>query len=201
MSLSLKIPDSELTPPDGVNLSPLYPASIQQFDKLHWSPWPVIVDAVRFLAGNSCAEILDIGSGSGKFCLTGSFLRPDSKFYGVEQREYLVNQANRVKDLLDRQNVIFFHKNFTQVDLRKFCGFYFYNSFLENMPGANRIDESIDYSPALYQYYSLYLQKQLEVMPVGTRVATYCSLGHEIPPDYQLKESHMEDQLKFWTKL
>lgn len=200
MSLPLKIPDSQLPPPDDLNLSQLYPAFIQQLDTLHWSPLPVIIESVQFLSGNAHAKILDIGSGSGKFCLIGSLLRPDITFFGVEQRSSLVDQANRAKHLLDRENVTFFHKNFTQLDLRSFCGFYFYNPFFENMPGVDRIDESIDYSPALYEYYSLYLQKKLEGMPAGTRIATYCSLGHEIPPDYQLMGTHMDDRLKFWTK-
>jgi len=200
MSSQLNTPDLQLSSPDDINLSSLYPSFIQQLDTLHWSPLPVIVDAVRFLTGDHCSEILDIGSGSGKFCLTGSFLRPDSTFYGVEQRENLVNEANGVKELLDRRNVVFFHKNFTQLDLRRFCGFYFYNPFFENIPGADRIDERIDYSPALYQYYNLYLQKQLDAMPTGTRIATYCSLGYEIPSNYQCADAETDDRLKFWIK-
>jgi hypothetical protein len=185
----------------GTELMPLYPASIQKLDAIHWSPLPVINMATQFLSGGYRCTILDIGSGSGKFCLAGSFLKPDAIFYGVEQRKSLVDQANRVKRLLDRPNVHFIHKNFTQLDLRAFDSFYFYNSFFENMPGSDKIDDSMDYSAGLYDYYSQYLSKQLEGLPAGTRLATYCSWDDEIPPAYALVETHMEGLLKFWIKL
>ncbi|MBN9383562.1 MAG: class I SAM-dependent methyltransferase [Chitinophagaceae bacterium] len=200
MSLPVTILHSKQPSQDELDLSPLYPISIQELDKLHWSPLPVICRAVRFLAESDGANVLDIGSGSGKFCLTASYLRPDAIFYGVEQRGNLVDQANLVKDLLDRPNVKFLHKNFTQLDLRAFNSFYFYNSFFENLPGSGRIDDSIAYSTELYRYYSYYLNKQLEGMPPGTKVATYCSWNDEIPPGYQFMESHMDGLLKFWIK-
>lgn len=179
----------------------LYPRFIQQLDRVHWSPLPVIYEAVRFLADTDETAILDIGSGAGKFCLTGSYLRPEATFYGVEQRAGLVDQANQVRDLLERPNVQFIHKDFTQLDLRAFDHFYFYNSFFENMPGSDRIDNSMEYSTELYHYYSQYLSKQLEAMDTGTKVVTYCSWDDEIPPGYFIMETQMEGLLKFWLKV
>jgi hypothetical protein len=184
-----------------LDLMPLYPVSIQQLDSIHWSPLPVIYEATRFLAGEKGTTILDIGSGSGKFCLTGSHLRPHAFFYGVEQRKSLVDQANQVKMLLDLRNVQFIHKDFTQLNLKAFDSFYFYNSFFENLPGTQKIDDSLEYSTELYLYYSQYLSKQLEGMNAGTRVATYCSWDDEIPSGYALAETHMEGLLKFWIKV
>lgn len=185
---------------DELDLMPLYPVSTQQLDSVHWSPLSVIYKATQFLAGREGCGILDIGSGSGKFCLTGSYLQPDAVFYGVEQRKSLVDQANQVKELLDRPNVHFLHNDFTQLDLQAFDSFYFYNSFFENLPGSSKIDDSIEYSTELYLYYSQYMSKQLEGMKPGTKIATYCSWNDEIPPDYLLMETHMEGLLKFWIK-
>lgn len=184
-----------------IDLLPLYPVSIQELDPVHWSPFPVIESATRFLAAGRAPSILDIGSGSGKFCLTGSYLRPDINFYGVEQRRSLVDQANQVKTLLDRSNVHFIHKDFTQLDLAQFDNFYFYNSFFENLPGAGKIDDSMEYSTELYLYYSQYLSKQLEGMQAGTRLATYCSWDDEVPGGYALMETQLEGLLKFWIKI
>jgi hypothetical protein len=200
MSLPMTILHAKIPPGEDLDLSPLYPASIQELDSVHWSPLTVIFKAIPFLAGSSVTTILDIGSGSGKFCLTGSYLKPDVTFYGVEQRKSLVDQANRVSNLLDRQNVHFIHKNFTQLDLRAFDHFYFYNSFFENLPGSEKIDDSIDYSTELYLYYSRYLHQQLERMAPGTRIATYCSWDDEIPSGYSLVERHLSGLLKFWVK-
>jgi SAM-dependent methyltransferase len=195
-TLPTKTPSGE-----GLDLSPLYPDAIRQLDNLHWSPLRVIQLATQFLAAEKDTRILDIGSGSGKFCLTGSSLRPNALFYGVEQRKNLVDQANAIRDLLDRPRVRFIHNNFTQLDFKTFDSFYFYNSFFENLPGTEKIDDSIDYSTDLYHYYSKYLSMQLDRMPRGTRVATYCSWDDEIPLGYRLKESHIEGLLKLWIKV
>lgn len=200
MSLPITIPDATRSLGEDCDLSSLYPIAIQKLDSLHWSPLPVILKATLFLAGRTGTEILDIGSGSGKFCLIGSYLKPDATFYGVEQRKYLVDEASRVGDLLDRQNVQFIHKDFTQLDLRKFDSFYFYNSFFENLPESEKIDDSIDYSTELYLYYTRYLHKQLAGLTSGTRIATYCSWDDEIPPGYSLLDTHMDGLLKFWIK-
>ena len=99
------------------------------------------------------------------------------------------------------QNVHFIHRNFTQLDLSEYDQFYFYNAFFENMDGTEKIDNEIAYSNELYNYYSIYLYNQLEKMPMGTRVATYCSWGDEIPPCYRLAEEHFNNLLKFWIKM
>ena len=178
----------------------LYPLSIQQLDKKHWSPLIVVNRAVKFLVDKPNVKILDIGSGTGKFCLAGAYYKPSVSFFGVEQREDLVDQAERVRKLLGLQNVFFKHRNFTQLNLKKYDHFYFYNPFFENLNGTDKIDNKIAYSNELYNYYSHYLYKQLEDMPVGTRVATYYSLDDEIPPGYKLVETQLDNLLKFWMK-
>jgi SAM-dependent methyltransferase len=186
---------------DDSNFLQLFPLSIRQLDKLHWSPLKVILKASRFLAEAKKARILDIGSGVGKFCLAGSYYQPGAYFYGVEQRLSLIQQARSVKIPHSGSKVSFIHKNFTQLDLKQFNGFYFYNSFFENMEGKDRIDDSIEYSPELYHYYSRYLFNQLDQMPTGTRIATYCSWDDEIPPSFHLESTHLGALLKFWTKV
>lgn len=201
MSLPPAILHTKRYSEEDLDLMPLYPVSIQQLDGIHWSPLPVIYKSTQFLAGREGCSILDIGSGSGKFCLTGSYLRPDAIFYGVEQRKSLVEQANQVKELLDRPNVQFIHKDFTQLDLKAFDSLYFYNSFFENLPGSAKIDDSMEFSVELYLYYSQYMSKQLEAMDPGTKIATYCSWDDEIPPGYLIMETHMDGLLKFWVKV
>jgi len=186
---------------DESHFGQLYPLPIQQLDKKHWSPLTVIKQAIQFLADKPNEKILDIGSGTGKFCLAGAYYKPAVSFFGVEQREDLVDQAERVRKLLGLQNVYFKHHNFTQLNLKQYDHFYFYNSFFENLAGTDKIDNKIAYSKELYNYYSHYLYKQLEDMPVGTRVVTYCSWDDEIPPGYQLIEAQLDNLLKFWMKI
>jgi hypothetical protein len=183
------------------NLHQLYPEPIRSLARIHWSPLYIVEKAVSFLAPNDKVKVLDIGSGVGTFCLAGAYYKPSVSFFGVEQRKNLVAHAETVREMLGLQNVQFIHRNFTQLNLSEYDHFYFYNSFFENLDGTDKIDNEIVYSKELYNYYSIYLYNQLEKMPVGTRVVTYCSWGDEIPPCYQMADAYFSDLLKFWIKI
>lgn len=178
----------------------LYPLSVQQLNESHWSPLLIINKAVRFLANKPGARILDIGSGSGKFCLAGAYYKPSAFFTGIEQRHYLTEHAITVRQKLGKLNVNFISGNFTQLNFREYDNFYFYNSFFENVDGSDKIDDSISYSIELYSYYNRILCSKLNAMPAGTRIVTYKSLGFEIPPCFSLADSQSDNRLKFWIK-
>lgn len=179
----------------------LYPAPMQLLAKRHWTPLVVARKAANFLAAESDAKILDIGSGVGKFCLAAAHYKPKAFFYGIEQRKNLIHDAEAAKTILEYENVFFLNGNFTQVDFRQYDHFYFYNSFYENLTATDKIDDSIDYSPELFKYYNRYLLKQLEQKPPGTRVAAYHSLEDEMPPGYEVVGVEMDSRLKFWIKI
>ncbi len=179
----------------------LYPVPVQLLAKRHWTPLAVARLAADFLAATNGAKILDIGSGSGKFCLAAAFIKPRSFFYGVEQRKHLVYNAETARQITRLKNVSFIHGNFTQLDFGQYDHFYFYNSFYENLSYTDKIDDSIDYSGELYNYYNRYLYKQLDLKPAGTRLATFHSLENEIPPDYHVVGTEVDNLLKFWIKV
>lgn len=179
----------------------LYPTDIRLLSQSHWTPLTVAKKAANFLAPESNVKILDIGSGIGKFCLTAAKLRPNAFFYGVEQRKELINHAERAKRILGLKNVSFIHGNFTQIDLRDYNHFYFFNSFYENLTGTNKIDNNINYSSDLYNTYNFYLHGQLAQKPPGTRLVTYHSLEDEIPKTFQLVNAQMDNLLKYWIKV
>jgi SAM-dependent methyltransferase len=179
----------------------LYPLSVQALAKYHWTPLSIAIKAAHFLAGTEKVKILDIGSGVGKFCLAAAQHTPKALYYGVEQRENLIHYAQAAKNNLRLENVTFIHGNFTQLDLKKYDHFYFYNAFYENLAGTDKIDDSIDYSGELYNYYTRYLFRQLQKKEKGTRLCTLCSLENEVPPDFHVVHSDMDEHLKFWIKV
>jgi len=179
----------------------LYPANIQAMSRRHWTPLSVARSAAKFLAAETGVRILDIGSGVGKFCLSAAFYKPAAFFYGVEQRKSLISYAEIAKETLDLPNISFIHGNFTQLNFKNFNHFYFYNSFYENLTGIDKIDESIEFSAELYNYYNRYLFKELEKMDAGTRLATFHSLEDEVPPGFLVVGSEMNNLLKFWIKI
>ncbi|MFA6060696.1 MAG: class I SAM-dependent methyltransferase [Taibaiella sp.] len=179
----------------------LYPKRMQQLSGKHWTPVRIAATAAAFLAEQPGSRILDIGSGIGKFCLTAGHFHADSHFYGVEQRKKLIELADKAKRRTDIENATFIHRNFTQLDLNKFDHFYFYNSFYENLVDEEfHIDESIDYSLSLYEYYTHYLFKALEGKPRGTKLATYHSFREVVPPGYRLVENQQNTLLRCWIK-
>ena len=179
----------------------IYPPSIQALSKKQWTPISIARKAANFLAAENGASILDIGSGVGKFCLAAAYYKPKSFFFGVEQRKSLTGFSEMAKDILSLDNVFFIPGNFTQLDFRQYDHFYFYNSFYENLAGTDKIDDSIDYSRELFNYYNRYLFKQLQLKPAGTRLATFHSLEDEIPRDYHVVGTEADNLLKFWIKI
>lgn len=184
-----------------VQFNQLYPSSIRLLAQRHWTPLDVARRAAAFLAAESNVKILDIGSGVGKFCLAGAHYKPKASYYGIEQRKRLCNHAEEANEILRFENVSFLNGNFTQIDFRTYDHFYFYNSFYENIAGTSKIDDSIDYSLELFNYYNRYLYKQLEQKPAGTRLASFHSLEDEVPNGYHIVGSEMNNLLKFWIKL
>jgi SAM-dependent methyltransferase len=179
----------------------LYPLSIKQLAARHWTPIIVARKAAAFLAVGNNKRILDVGSGVGKFCLAGAHYYPKAFYYGVEQRENLIQHAETAKETLGFNNVSFIHGNFTQLDFKNYDSFYFYNSFYENLVGNEKIDDSIDYSDELFNYYNRYLYTQLAQKPAGTRLTTFHSLEDEVPSSYHIVGTEMDNHLKYWLKL
>lgn len=178
----------------------LFPEHIRKHSRRHWTPLEVAKAAALFFAVTPGAKILDVGAGIGKFCMAGAYTTK-AQFTGIEQRKYLVHHGNRVIDELQLKNVRLLHGNITQIDFSQFTGIYFYNSFYENIDDSgDHIDDTIERSTALYRFYSDYLFQQLRAMPKGTRLATYWSFLHDVPPDYGLYETDFDNYLKLWIK-
>jgi cyclopropane fatty-acyl-phospholipid synthase-like methyltransferase len=179
----------------------LYPLHIQEVAEKHWTPIAVAVKAAAFLAVSDDVKILDIGSGSGKFCLTAAHLYPQTLFYGIEQRPGLVSLSQELAKKLELENGVFLCNNITKVDFSRYDHFYFYNAFYENIAGTQKIDNDIIYSEDLYNYYNRYLYKQLDKMPAGTRLVTYHSFGKEVPKSFEIVHTDYNEYLKFWVKV
>lgn len=178
----------------------LYPYYIKALAFKHWTALSIARKAADFLAAEPNTSILDIGCGVGKFCLAAAQHQPKSFYYGIEQRKWLLHYAEHAKTELELENVHFIEGNFTQLDFDRYDHFYFYNPFYENLSGTDKIDDSIDYSVELYNYYNRYLFRKLQQKPSGTRLATFHSLEEEIPAEYHHVGSEANELLKFWIK-
>jgi SAM-dependent methyltransferase len=179
----------------------LYPEPIRKMTRRHWTPLLVAQKAAAFLRTGKGTKILDIGSGCGKFCLAAGYYYPDTHFTGVEQRAYLTEEANAALQKLSLKNVQFVTANITTINFKDYQHFYFYNSFYENLAETEKIDQAIPFSKELFDQYSYYLYKQLHEARKGTRLVTYHSVETEIPDEYQIVQTDVNDYLKCWIKI
>ena len=178
----------------------LYPASLHELARTHWTPLRVAQKAADFLAAEPGMKILDIGSGIGKFCLAAAYYRPNAFYYGIEQREDLVTVAEKARLFLGMTNVAFTTGNFLELDFGQYDHFYFYNSFYENLVPTYKIDTNVAFSVDLYNQYNRYLYRQLAKKPSGTRVVTYHGMDDILPPGYLEAGSDINNFLKYWVK-
>jgi SAM-dependent methyltransferase len=184
-----------------LQLNKLYPEPIQSLAHRHWTPLNIVQMAAPFLVTHPGVKVLDIGSGVGKFCLAGAYYKPYASFFGVEQRKDLIAHGEKARRILGFENVHFIHSNITELDFTQYDHFYFFNSFYENIIDRDKIDDTIEQSTFLYNYYHRQLYKKLNEMPAGTRVTTFHCLDDKIPMDYHLVDSKAGALLKFWIKL
>jgi hypothetical protein len=178
----------------------IYPESIKILSSRHWSPVAVAKAASEFLVDRPGARILDIGSGVGKFCMIGAAIT-NGHFTGVEQRRHLVELSQKLSSVHGLQRVAYLHANITDIDFRKYSGFYFYNSFYENIHPLKRIDDTVHVDIDLYDTYSVYMVEQLSILPLGCRFAAYHTPRAVVPKSFQLVDSLFDGSLNFWEKV
>ena len=61
------------------------------------------------------------------------------------------------------------------------------------------MDNAVPISPNLFGEYTHHV-RQLAIMPIGTRLATYWSNSEEVPRGYILQSSGFAGELKMWEK-
>jgi SAM-dependent methyltransferase len=179
----------------------VFPKKLREVSAIHFTPIEVAKQASRYLATRQGVKILDIGSGSGKFCMVASAYSAEGCFVGVEQRKQLHAIAQRISKKNNLQNVKFIHANITDIDFKDYDAFYFFNAFYENISLLGKIDQKIESNRGLYEAYSAYVCEQLNSMPIGTRLVTYYSFMKEIPDSYEIKEMGFDGKLKMWEKV
>ena len=176
----------------------IYPPPIRKLSPLFWTPVAVAAEAARLLVTERGTRVLDLGCGSGKFCLLAATLT-EGRFTGVEQRAQLVAAARAAAATLGLTAVEFLHANLIEVSLADYDAFYLFNPFEENMHG-HKIDAAIPLSANLFRKYTQHVANQLGARPMGTRVVTYAGYANDIPACYDCEMALFRDDLKLWIK-
>ncbi|SRR6266542_2929649 len=185
-----------------VEFDAIYPDWVRSLSEHHWTPIDVCIRAAELLAVDSQSTILDVGSGSGKFCLIGA-ASTGATFVGVEQRPRLVEVSHDLAQTAGLPNAEFLHGNAMTLDWGRFDGFYLFNPFYEHILNYQpRIDEPIVVSPHLFTNYVITTCVKLFAAKPGARVVTYQGYGGPIPPGFRrvLREPAGSEHLELWEK-
>lgn len=171
-----------------------------KISRIHWTPIEIAKIATKWLATSSNTKILDIGSGVGKFCIVGAMLS-DAHFFGIEKRQSLVNETNRLKQKLNLNNINIINENIVNINFKDYDAFYYFNPFCEQIAEYDFIDDKIKTSQTKYRNYEDHVFNQLDDLKVGARLVTYFSEPFTPPPSFKIKEMMFDGELVFWEKV
>lgn len=169
--------------------------------RTYWSSVAAAQTAARLLREAGATQVLDAGSGVGKFCTIAS-LDSSHRVWGVERRGELVFESRRLAQVLGAE-VVITEGTLDKVDASEFDGFYFFNPFGEYVAAdEDRYDLSSPRSFDAYVKDARLVERWLRAAPVGTAMVTYNGLGGRIPVSYRVRHTtHVrDDTMRLWVK-
>jgi predicted RNA methylase len=180
----------------------VYPPEIRSLSEVHWTPVGVARRAAELLVNGDQTQVLDVGSGVGKFCIVGA-LASRGHFIGVEQRPHLLEVARKAAQELSADRATFVSGQMEDLNWSLYDAFYLYNPFYENRRESIRIDSTVFHSEGEYDRLVEVVRAKLKAARVGTRIATYHGFGGEVPLGYECvrREPIGTSYLEVWVKI
>lgn len=175
----------------------LYKEKYRSLSATFWIPLNIALEASEWLSKND--QVLDIGSGVGKFCTIGA-LTNKVQFTGVEIRKNLHQEAIMVKGKLQLENLVFINEDIINIDFNQYSSFFYYNPFCEFLSVSEKIDASIQSSEVQFLKHEDIVIQKLSKLPKDTRIATYNSPCLPLPSSFELVELKCNNLLSFWIK-
>jgi len=180
----------------------VYTPNIRVLSSRHWTPVEVAIRAAQLFQDRGVRNVVDIGSGPGKFCIVGA-LSSQIRFTGIERRPLFVRAAREAADAFGVDRARARHGNICEVDLRPFDGMYLYNPFGEQICDTlQSIGNDAEFSPIYYRYYIMAMLAHFARAAPGTVVITYHGFGGRMPDGYTRvhDEPAGNDRLRVWMK-
>jgi SAM-dependent methyltransferase len=179
------------------------PYDLRRVSGQHWTQLSVAMRVAEWLVGTGVRNVVDIGSGAGKFCVAAAVATRCS-FIGIEQRPRLVEAARAIARLFDVDDRIRFveaaidHSVIPPAD-----AYYLYNPFGENLFGpAERLGDDVELGPERFERDVAVIEQFFEAAPIGTYVIKYNGFGGRMPGSYDQVgvDREMPNPLRMWRK-
>lgn len=154
----------------------------------YWTPLAVVACAAKWFDELGVKTVVDVGSGSGKFCVAGAIMSR-CRFIGVEQRRQLVAASRVMSELYGVQDrVTFLHDTFGERAPPQADAYYFFNPFGENrLASESCLDRSVELSEERFTRDVWSAKYWLSVARPRTYVVTYNGFGGRLPRSYALQ--------------
>jgi hypothetical protein len=180
------------------------PKRLRALSDRYWTPLAVVACAARWLDELGVRTVVDVGSGTGKFCIAGAMMTR-CHFLGVEQRPHLVAASQVMAKLYGVQDrVCFLHETFGEHVPPAADAYYFFNPYGENRFGSESwLDGSVELSEERFFRDVASTRHWLSVAPPRTYVLTYNGLGGRLPGCYVPVRTArgLPCALQLWRKL
>jgi hypothetical protein len=161
------------------------PADLRAVSSTYWTPLEVVVRAASWLDEVGVSQVVDIGSGVGKFCVVGA-LAGRCTYVGLEQRPRLVAAASELARQFGVQDRVRFVAGvFGEAPTPVADAYYFFNSFGENLfLPEDWLDHDTELGDGRFARDLQCARVFLRSLPSGAYVLTYNGFGGRLPRSY-----------------
>jgi SAM-dependent methyltransferase len=172
--------------PTDLQFDAFLPAEQRAVSRKYWTQLSVAARVAEWMAELELRSVVDIGSGSGKFCVATA-LACSGRFTGIEQRPQLVAAARALAHsfgVLDR--VQFVRGTFPDIAVPPADAYYVYNPFGENrLDWREQLDDDVELSDERYWRDVASVGELLRRAPLGACLIAYNGFGGKMPAGYR----------------
>lgn len=181
----------------------LLPPALRDVSDDYWTPAPVVRQVAAWLRDEGVGSVVDIGSGTGKFCVALALLEP-CRVIGLEHRRSLVTVA---RDLASQfgvnERATFIDGAFGAVPTPSADAYYLFNPFNEyTLDSAEAASDDITFTRETWRRDVEAMTRFLAALPVGAIVVTYNGFGRYPPRTFEQTRVDLSFRgpLRLWTK-
>jgi SAM-dependent methyltransferase len=179
------------------------PAELREVSAYYWTPLRVARQAAAWLRDIQVRDVVDVGSGAGKFCVAASLLTR-CRFVGLEKRASLAEAARELAETFDvGDRVTFVTGDLASSPVPEADAYYLFNPFGEYAFHSRRFaDPDVSFTVERQAKDVDAARALLSAARPGTFVITLNGIGGPLPESYEQIDvaRRLPGTLRLWKK-